>query len=192
MENSANRLMIIIFICLSLIALLINFNQSSNDKYYLVNGKKTIAKVIKPVTTITLLDRQKQFVSNNVGKCVDFDSHYGCQCVDIINLYLLNVFGKYPRIENVNAYDMGKNPNLIIPNGLAYNYINYSAEAVKYGDIIFWTLDRPVNGQITNHVAIYTEPSNILSQNNIGDLKNGSIGEIVPVYPGATKIVRIL
>lgn len=177
----------IIIVCAILCITLIVHNINNDSKYYYIGNVKVKAEVSVAKTVIPLKERQKVFFDKYVGKCVDFDMNYGCQCVDIVNLYLLEVYNTYPVIKNVFASDMGIAPSLIIPKSLKYEHLDYSNN-LEYGDIVFWTSKQ---NKISNHVAIYIGDDKILSQNNVNDLKKGSSGEIVKIFPGVTKIIKI-
>jgi len=93
-----------------------------------------------------------KFIEKNLGRYIDYDKHYGNQCVDLMREYIIEC--------------LGKDPYKVIPaNNYAKNmYYNYSGKDLikirntptgvpKKGDIIFWGTYPFVTG-IAGHVGI--------------------------------------
>lgn len=96
----------------------------------------------------------RQFTTKYNGRFVDFDKHYGAQCVDLMRQYLVDVCG-------VSGYtipptDYAKNIFKNFPDkGTAQfeKIYNSPTNTPKQGDIIFWGYYPTVTG-IAGHVAI--------------------------------------
>lgn len=175
--------------CIILCLVISYINSNKDNKYYLLDNKKvaikTTANKIQSVPAADpVKEKQKDFFSKYVGHCINFDDFYGCQCVDIINLYIVEVFDSYPIMVNTDAYNMGLDPSLIIPKELAYIHLEANNN-YEYGDILFWT------GEAPGHVAIYIGDNKIIGQNNANSFWNGSPAEVTNIFAGVTKIVRI-
>src|SRR5574343_384642 len=74
-----------------------------------------------------------------IGTKIDYDGSYGCQCFDVINAYIQLITGKNPNMHLLQASDIYKRPEGIIPAGVNYQKLANTKEFVpQNGDIIVW------------------------------------------------------
>lgn len=129
----------------------------------------------------------QEFINEYNGKSFDYDNVAGIQCVDLIKMYLDNVFGIKPGAWG-NAKDYYENfENLPLKN--SFNKINNTADFVpQKGDIMVWGKD---TGGGYGHLAITTgegDKSNFYSY----DLNwNGkTVQKIKHDYKGVLGVLR--
>ena len=90
----------------------------------------------------------EKWVSQNLGKSIDYDGVYGVQCVDLVKHYIKNVLGVKPEsIGNaIEYYNKRKTSEYLTKN---FKWIDNTAEFVpKKGDLLVIT-SRSGNVQIT-------------------------------------------
>lgn len=96
------------------------------------------------------------FINTYLGKAVDYDGTAGAQCVDLIKLYLKNVFGITPKaIGDAHAY-YDKFPYHSFLNKNFVRIKNTKKFVPLKGDICVWSKD--MNGY--GHVSIATGNGN--------------------------------
>ena len=90
----------------------------------------------------------EKWVSQNLGKSIDYDGVYGVQCVDLAKHYIKNVLGVKPEsIGNaIEYYNKRKTSEYLTKN---FKWIDNTAEFVpKKGDLCVFT-SRSGNGHIS-------------------------------------------
>ncbi|MDD7358660.1 MAG: CHAP domain-containing protein [Eubacterium coprostanoligenes] len=90
----------------------------------------------------------EKWVSQNLGKSIDYDGVYGVQCVDLVKHYIKNVLGVKPEsIGNaIEYYNKRKTSEYLTKN---FKWIDNTAEFVpKKGDLCVFT-SRSGNGHIS-------------------------------------------
>lgn len=90
----------------------------------------------------------EKWVSQNLGKSIDYDGTYGVQCVDLAKHYIKNVLGVKPEsIGNaIEYYNKRKTSEYLTKN---FKWIDNTAEFVpKKGDLCVFT-SRSGNGHIS-------------------------------------------
>lgn len=99
-----------------------------------------------------------QFVAKYDGKKIDFDGHFGAQCVDLIRQYINEVLGTQQPYGVVGAYQLLDN--------LPVGYEVHLSGEIKPGDILVWNKGYGENG----HTAIVLESNpqqvRVFEQNN--------------------------
>lgn len=97
----------------------------------------------------------EQFVSEWNGKYIDFDGHYGFQCVDLIRQYVKEMY----KVDPYKAIPAAINAKTIFNNFKDNQYFhkikNSPYGLPEKGDIIFWGYYPFVTGW-DGHVAIYS------------------------------------
>ena len=94
----------------------------------------------------------ERFIEKNIGRYVDYDKHWGFQCMDLMREYIIDCLGltPYQVIPPVNyaknAFYNYKGKEFTKIKNARYNF-------PKKGDIIFWGTYPFVTG-IAGHVAI--------------------------------------
>ena len=110
----------------------------------------------------------QNFKNKWLGKVIDYDGHYGAQCFDLANQWILEVAGVPPLITLIKASDIFRRPEGIMPSTVRYERIINTPEAVpEQGDIIVWD-NAFWNGKY-GHVAIVesaTKDSCVVLQQN--------------------------
>ncbi|MGL4758320.1 MAG: hypothetical protein ACRCXZ_03215 [Patescibacteria group bacterium] len=136
----------------------------------------------------------ESFKNKRVGLCNNYDGAFHCQCVDIINFYILEVYNTKPFMKAAYANQIGKNPRLLLPDNLQYDLIkNPQEHDLKKGDILVWG-NSIVNGVNMGHIAIYNGEGTIISANNYPPFSGvGAKTEIKPLsqFPGVSEVIRI-
>lgn len=96
-----------------------------------------------------------QFITKYNGRFVDYDKHFGFQCVDLIRQYIYEVLGYDP----YTALPAGASAKIIFNNFTSNKYFtkirNTPTGVPKKGDIIFWGYYPTVTGW-AGHTAIVT------------------------------------
>ncbi len=101
----------------------------------------------------------QEFVDKNNGKYIDYDGNYGCQCVDLMRQYLVDVVGisgyslkgvSYAKQLFTNMDNLG-DENFIKIKNTPTNY-------PQKGDIVIWGWYPGVTGY-AGHVAIVSDAS---------------------------------
>lgn len=90
----------------------------------------------------------EKWVSQNLGKSIDYDGVYGVQCVDLVKHYIKNVLGVKPEsIGNaIEYYNKRKTSEYLTKN---FKWIDNTAEFIpKKGDLCVFT-SRSGNGHIS-------------------------------------------
>lgn len=95
------------------------------------------------------------FVKRFIGKAVDYDGVSGVQCVDLVKLYLYNVFGiRAGAWGNARDYWLDFNSHKIMKEN--FTKIKNTPEFVpKKGDILVWSGDISIKNNY-GHIAIAT------------------------------------
>lgn len=121
-----------------------------------IGGTTTIASCSwgctwRSYTSSSLSSRVDAFTSKYLGKYVDYDGHYGYQCVDLFNFYNRDVVKA--RFAPVGyAYQLWNNYD-------ATRYTKVSASSTpRKGDVAVWSSAYPASGG-TGHVAIVLSAS---------------------------------
>jgi hypothetical protein len=100
-----------------------------------------------------------QFVATHTGKYLDYDGHFGAQCVDLIDFYLVQVLG-IP-IAWANAVDWyGKDAAF---ERWTRNIWGNPTSRPSRGSIVVWGANARAGTGIYGHIAICTDPGNGLS-----------------------------
>jgi hypothetical protein len=146
----------------------------------------------------------QEFIDTYTGKPIDYDGSYGFQCFDVANQYIKDITGVKPLMTLLNASDIYKRPEGIIPPGVVYERIENTPEAIpQQGDIIVWE-SKSWNGGyghvaivqtagLENFTALYqdgilaTEPAKIGTYNYINVLGWLRVGK-----SPATEIPRVI
>lgn len=114
------------------------------------------------------MTQYQKFKNKWLGKVIDYDGHYGGQCFDVANQWILEVGGVPPLITLLKASDIFRRPEGIIPSTVRYERITNTPEAVpQQGDIIVW--DNALWNGNYGHVAIVesaTKDSCVVLQQN--------------------------
>ncbi len=99
------------------------------------------------------------FVKRFIGKAVDYDGVSGVQCVDLVKLYLYNVFGiRAGAWGNARDYWLDFNSHKIMKEN--FTKIKNAPEFVpQKGDILVWSGDISIKNNY-GHVAIATGEGN--------------------------------
>ncbi len=97
------------------------------------------------------LDR---FFAKYNGRYVDYDGHYGCQCVDLLRQYLKECLGLNPYTLPPVAYAKQVFQNFDPKNPYFVKVLNGPTNVPKRGDIVVWGFYPFVTG-IAGHVAIF-------------------------------------
>lgn len=90
----------------------------------------------------------EKWVSQNLGKSIDYDGVYGVQCVDLVKHYIKNVLGVKPEsIGNaIEYYNKRKTSEYLTKN---FKWIDNTAEFIpKKGDLCVFT-SKSGNGHIS-------------------------------------------
>ena len=138
------------------------------------------------------------FVKNSVGLCIDQDNAFGCQCVDLMHLYIDKVLG-VPR----SAHNIRGNAFPIYRSFPASKTISAGSRVIRLEKIPYKPSNTPLKGDIIfyshsdgiGHVGIYLEGDakkfTGLDQNWINtDLLKGSAAEVVEHrYTGSYQVV---
>lgn len=99
----------------------------------------------------------QEFVDKNNGKYIDYDGNYGCQCVDLMRQYLVDVVGisgyslkgvSYAKQLFTNMDNLGDENFIKIHNG--------KSNFPRRGDIVVWGWKWPVTGY-AGHVAVCSD-----------------------------------
>ena len=116
-----------------------------------------------------------EFLKEYSGKAVDYDGTAGAQCVDLIKLYLKNVFGITPKaIGNAHAYF----DNFALHSFLNKNFVkikNTKEFVPLKGDICVWS--KSLNGY--GHIAIATGEGNTLTFESFDMNWNGKSAKFI-------------
>lgn len=105
-----------------------------------------------------------EFIAKYNGHYVDYDLHFGNQCVDLMRQYCSDVFGinGYTAIPSTgNAKDIFRN---FKDNRYFTKILNTPTGVPRKGDIIFWTTYPFLYGS-AGHVAIFDsgDVNNVIS-----------------------------
>lgn len=120
-----------------------NTSGSETDQFNIKSPGSFLFGMIKVVTL-------NQFIEKYNKRCIDFDKHYGCQCVDLFRQYTKDVL-KLPQVPPVRA-----------AKDIWYNYDKKSFTAHLYssgklprpGDIMIWG---EALGNTYGHIAIFVQ-----------------------------------
>ncbi len=107
------------------------------------------------VRAMTTQSAAVQWARSQAGKALDWDGHYGAQCMDLIAFYC-QYLGVSPVLANYAKDYTWKKP----PSG----WQSIQGAAIQAGDIVIWG----ENYSATGHVAIALSSSTIMEQNRSG------------------------
>ena len=93
-----------------------------------------------------------KFIEKNNGKFIDYDQHWGFQCVDCMREYIIECMGLNP-YEAIPANNYAKNMFYNFNSKYFTRVWNKANNFPKKGDIIFWKTYPFVTG-IAGHVGI--------------------------------------
>lgn len=95
-----------------------------------------------------------QFIAKYNGKYIDFDGHYGPQCVDLMRQYVKEVYGLNPYV--IPAAGSAKQIYLNFKNNEFFHKVPNTITGVpNKGDIVFWGWYPFVTGW-AGHVSIFS------------------------------------
>jgi len=174
-----------LFFCLLLIAACSKRLEIAVEDTQLKSLEKDI--VTSSIDTFPSSAGVDNFAKNTIGLCIDQDNAFGCQCVDLMHLYIDLVLGVPRSSHNIRGNA------LPLYNSLPKSkIINHGARVVRLEKIPYKAGNLPIKGDIIfyshadgiGHVGIFLEgDSNFftgLDQNWINtDLSKGSPAAVV-------------
>jgi hypothetical protein len=95
----------------------------------------------------------RNFIKENIGKCLDYDKAYGGQCVDLFRYYCKDVLEiAQPRpVDGAAAFFENHGSDPVLRDN--FTLIKNTPEAVpRYGDVVIWGR---VRGNGYGHVAVF-------------------------------------